>query len=45
MNTRTRSKAGAVLDARAAWADTPAGVAANSEVVFLNLPDTRTSRR
>lgn len=40
VNTRTRSKAGAVLDAGAAWADTPAGVAANSEVVFLNLPDT-----
>lgn len=40
VNTRTRSKAEDVLEAGATWCDTPAEVAAASEVVFLNLPDT-----
>lgn len=40
VNTRTRSRAGEAIEAGAAWADTPAEVAAATEVVFLNLPDT-----
>lgn len=40
VNTRTRSRADQVLEAGASWAETPAAVAAASEVVFLNLPDT-----
>lgn len=40
VNTRTRSRADGVIEAGASWAETPAAVAAASEVVFLNLPDT-----
>jgi 2-hydroxy-3-oxopropionate reductase len=40
VNTRTASKAEELLAGGATWADTPAVVAAASEVVFLNLPDT-----
>jgi 2-hydroxy-3-oxopropionate reductase len=40
VNTRTATKAEELLAGGASWADTPAGVAAGSEVVFLNLPDT-----
>jgi len=40
VNTRTAAKAAEVIEAGAAWADTPAEVAAGAEVVFLNLPDT-----
>lgn len=41
VTTRTRSKAGPLLDAGATWADTPAAVAASSDVVFtmLGYPD------
>ncbi|HTU14292.1 MAG TPA: NAD(P)-dependent oxidoreductase [Solirubrobacterales bacterium] len=38
--TRTQSRAEPLVEAGAALADTPAEVAAASEVVFLNLPDT-----
>lgn len=40
VNTRTRTRAEAVIEAGGTWADTPAEVAAAAEVVFLNLPDT-----
>ena len=38
--SRTKSKAQALLDKGAAWADTPAGVAAASDVIFtiVGLP-------
>jgi 3-hydroxyisobutyrate dehydrogenase len=35
VTTRTRTKAGALLDAGATWADSPAAVAAASDVVFV----------
>jgi 3-hydroxyisobutyrate dehydrogenase len=35
LTTRTRAKADALLDAGAAWADSPAAVAAASDVVFV----------
>ncbi|HLM19300.1 MAG TPA: NAD(P)-dependent oxidoreductase [Acidimicrobiia bacterium] len=35
VTTRTRAKAGALLDAGATWADSPAAVAATSDVVFV----------
>ena len=35
MTTRTRAKADALLDAGASWADSPAGVADASDVVFV----------
>ena len=35
LTTRTRGKAGALLDAGAVWADSPAAVAAASDVVFV----------
>ena len=40
VNTRTASRAEPLLERGAVWADTPAAVAAGSEVVFLNVPDT-----
>jgi 2-hydroxy-3-oxopropionate reductase len=40
VTTRTRSKAGDVIEAGATWAATPAEVAAATDFVFLNLPDT-----
>jgi len=40
VNTRTPEKAAGVIERGAAFADTPAEVAAAVEVVFLNLPDT-----
>lgn len=40
VNTRTPAKADDLLAAGASWADTPAAVAAEAEVIFLNLPDT-----
>ena len=35
VTTRTRAKADALLDAGATWADSPAAVAAASDVVFV----------
>lgn len=40
VNTRTAAKAGPLLERGATWADSPAAVAAASDVVFLNVPDT-----
>ncbi len=40
VHTRTQSKAQAILDQGAAWADSPAAAAAKADVVFTCLPDT-----
>jgi 3-hydroxyisobutyrate dehydrogenase len=40
VHTRTRSKAQSLLEAGAAWAETPAGAAQAADVVITCLPDT-----
>lgn len=40
VNTRTRSRAQALLDRGARWADTPAHAARDADVVFICVPDT-----
>lgn len=40
VNNRTASKAGPLLEKGAAYGETPADVAAASDIVFLNVPDT-----
>jgi 3-hydroxyisobutyrate dehydrogenase len=40
VNTRTRSRAGELLDRGAKWADTPAQAAADADVLFICVPDT-----